>query len=107
MQKIISIYVTHANQEEAEKITSHLFNKKLIACANFFPIQSQYWWKGTLERGNEIVTLLKTREENFDIVRDEILKIHPYETPCILKLELEANESYLRWIYDETSLKGE
>jgi periplasmic divalent cation tolerance protein len=101
---IISIYVTHSNQAEAEKITSYLLNKHLIARTNFFPIKSTYWWKGKLETTDEIVTLLKTKEENFEIVRDEILKIHPYETPCILKIEMEANESYGQWIHGETSV---
>ncbi len=103
MQKIITIYVTHANEEEAEKVTSHLLNKHLIACANFFPIKSTYWWKGALETNDEIVTLLKTREENYEQVKQEVLSIHPYETPCILKLDAQANESYAQWIYNETN----
>ena len=75
----------------------------MIACVNYFPIESSYWWKEKIENSEEIVTLLKTREENFELVRDEILKIHPYETPCILKMEMEANDSYGDWILDETS----
>jgi periplasmic divalent cation tolerance protein len=100
--KIILLYVTHKNQEEAEKISSHLLEKKLIACTNFFPIKSSYWWKGSIETADEIVTLFKTKEENFEIVKAEIEKIHPYETPCILKLEADANESYATWINSET-----
>lgn len=101
--KTIAIYVTHANEGEAEKVASHLLNKHLIACANFFPIRSMYWWKGALETNNEIVTILKTREENFKQVKKEILSIHPYETPCVLKLNVEANEAYSQWIYNETN----
>jgi periplasmic divalent cation tolerance protein len=103
MQKIITIYVTHANDVEAEKVATHLLNKHIVACVNYFPIRSTYWWKGALETNNEIVTLLKTREENFELVKAEILKIHPYETPCVLKLEAEANDSYAQWIYNETN----
>lgn len=103
MSKIITLYVTHANEEAAEKVATYLLNKRLIACANFFPIKSMYWWKDKLETGNEVVTLLKTKEENFELIRDEILKIHPYETPCILRLETEANESYSKWICNETN----
>lgn len=36
-------------------------------------------------------------------MRGEILKIHPYETPCILKMEIEANDTYGDWIISETS----
>lgn len=101
--KIILLYVTHKNQEEAEKISNHLLEKRLIACTNFFPIKSSYWWKGGIETTDEIVTLFKTKEENYDVVTEAILAMHPYETPCILKLEADANESYATWIREEAS----
>ncbi len=100
--KITTLYVTHKNQQEADKVVNFLLEKRLIACANFFPITSTYWWKDKLETQEEIVSLLKTKEENFEIVRDEILKIHPYETPCILKMDMEANDAYGEWITGET-----
>lgn len=98
---IVTLYVTHKNQEEAEKISKHLLLHRLIACTNFFPIRSSYWWKGNIETTDEIVTLFKTTKENVEKAREEIIKIHPYETPCILTNELEANESYARWIHNE------
>jgi len=104
MIKIITLYVTHKNKEEADKVVNYLLEKRLIACANFSSIESRNWWKGKIENGEEIVTLLKTRKENFELVRDEILKIHPYETPCILRAEVEANNSYGEWIINETAL---
>lgn len=103
MTKIITLYVTHKNKVEASKVANFLLEKRLIACVNYFPIESSYWWKGKIEDSEEIVTLLKTREENFELVRDEILKIHPYKTACILKMEVEANESYGEWILNETN----
>ena len=98
----ILIYVTHKNLKEAKKIASVLLDKKLIACVNFFPIESSYFWKGKLENSNEYVSLLKTRKDNWNKVKEEIKRIHPYETPCILKLEVEANEEYESWINSET-----
>lgn len=103
MSKIITIYVTHKNQQEADKVIDYLLDKKLIACANFFPIMSRYGWNGKIENQEEIVSLLKTRKENFEMVRDEVLKIHPYKVPCIIRLEGEVNESYGNWILNETS----
>ena len=77
----ILIYVTHRNQKAAEKIANHLLKKRLIACANFFPIKSSYWWKGKIENGKEIVSLLKAKEENWHKIKSEIEKIHPCEPP--------------------------
>ena len=102
--QIVTLYVNHKNQEEADKVVNYLLEKRLIACANFFSIKSRYWWKGAIENTEEVVSLLKTKKENFELVRDEILKIHPYETPCVLKLEAEVNDSYGQWILDETTI---
>jgi periplasmic divalent cation tolerance protein len=88
----VIIYVTHVNLVNAKKMVSYLLEKRLIACANFFPIESSCWWKGKIENSEEVVTLLKTRKENWEKVKSEIKKIHPYETPCIMKLNVEANE---------------
>lgn len=100
--KLILIYTTHKNIAEAKKVAAHLLAKRLIACVNYFPIQSSYWWKGKIENSKEIVTLVKTRKENWKKVQAEVKKIHPYETPCIIKLEAEANEDYAKWIKKET-----
>ncbi len=35
---------------------------------------------------------------------DRILKIHPYDTPFILKINVEANKSYAVWVYNETKI---
>lgn len=99
--KFILIYVTHKNIKEAKKIGNYLIKEKMIACANYFPIESSYWWKGKIENAKEIVSLLKTRKENWEKVRKEIEKIHSYEVPCIIKIEAESNKSYADWINNE------
>jgi periplasmic divalent cation tolerance protein len=98
----IIIYITHKNLEEASKITSHLLEKKLIACANIFPIKSSYWWQGKIENEDEVVSIVKTRREHWEKVKSEVKRIHPYEVPCIIKIEVEANEDYESWINSET-----
>ena len=104
--KFILVYTTHKNQEEAEKITTPLLKKKLIACVNYFPITSSYNWKGEVVTASEIMAILKTRIENWESVRSYIDANHPYETPCIIKLaEVEANDSYASWVSNETERK--
>jgi periplasmic divalent cation tolerance protein len=94
----IMIYTTHASQEEAQRVANVLLETKRIACANIFPIQSAYWWHGALEGGGEWVALLKTIPENWESVKGEIARLHPYEVPCIIKIEAEANPEYESWI---------
>ena len=103
--KFILIYTTHKSIEEAQKITDYLLNKKLIACVNFFPITSQYRWKEKIETSNEVVAILKTRINNWEMVKELVETNHSYETPCVIKLaEVEANDSYASWIQEETNL---
>jgi len=94
----ITIYVTHKNQAEAEKIADYLLKKKLIACATFFPIKSKFWWQGKIQRANEIVTLLTTKKQNWLKVKAEIKKLHSYQVPCIEKTEFIDNDDYEDWI---------
>jgi periplasmic divalent cation tolerance protein len=110
--KFIIIYITHSNMKEAKRVCGTLLKKRLIACVNYFPIESAYWWPAstTLQRGEkgkivhskEIVSLVKTRKENWTKVKKAVEAIHPYEIPCIMKLDVESNPSYAAWIKKET-----
>ncbi|MFH0972520.1 MAG: divalent-cation tolerance protein CutA, partial [Patescibacteria group bacterium] len=85
----------------AKKIVASLMQNRLVACGNFFPIQSSYWWKGKIENSKEIVSIVKTKKKNWEKVKSEVIKLHPYETPCIIKLDVEANEDYESWVNNE------
>lgn len=97
------IYVTHPSKPEATRITGELINKRLIACANYMPIQSVFWWEGFPTTTDEIATIYKTRIENWEIVKSTIEATHKDKTPCIIRLaEVTANAAYEQWIQDET-----
>jgi len=99
----IAVYITHENMDEARKVASHLLDKKLVACANFFPIESAYWWQGAIETADEIVSIVKTRAENWECVKSEVEKIHPYDVPCIVRFDIQANDAFETWILDSTA----
>jgi len=92
------IYTTHESEAAAKKICDQLLNQKLIACANSFPITSAYWWQGAIQQEGEWVSIVKTTNELWDTLRTTIEKIHPYDVPCIMKINAEANEAYEQWI---------
>ncbi len=101
------IYVTHASEDEARRVSAELLQGRLVACANIFPIQSMYWWQGAMEEGQEWVSLLKTASARLDEVCRAIERIHPYEVPCIMQMKVKANEAYEQWIERETLGAGE
>jgi periplasmic divalent cation tolerance protein len=98
----ILIYVTFPNIKEANKVSTHLLKKKLIACANSFSITASSCWTGKVEQVDEVVSILKTRKTNWKKVEAEIKKIHSYKVPCIMKLEVESNKEYEEWVNKET-----
>ncbi len=99
----ITIYITNESEAEAERIATHLVSKKMIACANIYPIKSIYSWKGVIHKDTEWVALIKTKEERWEEIKSELEEIHPYEVPCIMRTKVEANKSYEEWIHRSIS----
>ena len=95
------VYITCSNEKEAKKISMHLLKKRLIACANIFPIKSVYWWKGKITKSNEHVMIAKTSNKNFKKLEFEVKKMHSYEIPCILRINASANKEYNEWMNRE------
>lgn len=94
------VYTTFACKEDAERVADILLDKHLIACANIFPgICSMYRWQGKKHKEQEIAMIIKTRQENFSAIEEAIVSEHPYETPCVLCLNVsEGHKGFLDWI---------
>ncbi len=102
VQPLISVYVTYPDQSSAEALTSELLVQKLVASVNLFSIKSGYWWNGQINQHDEWVSLMKTRVDLWPSIAGFIEKKHPYDIPCILKYDIEANESYKQWVVEVT-----
>jgi len=94
-------YIVCKNKAEAEKIANNLLKKRLIACANLFPINSLYKWKGKLQKDKEFVLIAKTQKNKSQSLEKEVKGIHSYEIPCILQVNVKANKEYERWLKNE------
>src|SRR3989338_6291443 len=95
------MYITCKDKKEARKISSYLLRKRLVACSNMFPIESLYRWKGKIVDDKEYVILAKTLKGNVNKVRKEVKKIHSYEVPCIIDIDVKANDDFLGWARKE------
>lgn len=100
--KPIFVYITNPTKREAEKIARHLLEKRLIACANIFPVESLYWWKRKIEKAKEFVLIGKTKEKNYRRIIKEVEKIYSYSIPCVAKFPVDFNEKYKKWLIRET-----
>ena len=97
---MISIYTTCKDKKEARKIADHLLKKRLIACANYFPVESRYWWKGKLASGREYALLMKGKGKVKEIVK-EIEKNHSYDMPGISIEKIKTSKKTGKWIKKE------
>jgi periplasmic divalent cation tolerance protein len=101
-----SIYITSKDAVEAYRIGRVLVEEKLIACANYFPINSIYRWKGNIEESGEVAIIAKTREILVDKVMERVKQLHSYEVPCVVSWIIEkGNPDYLKWIEESTELE--
>jgi periplasmic divalent cation tolerance protein len=99
------VYVTAADEGEAKNLAMALLRKHLVACANIFPMDSLYWWKGKIENEGEAALIMKTQEKHKERIISEIKSIHSYEVPCIEFLEIShGNPDYVKWIEEETNI---
>lgn len=98
------VFVTCPNNKVAENIANILLKKKLAACVNIIPkIKSLYWWEGKVEKGNEILIIIKTKSELFKKVENEVKRNHPYKVPEIVSVKIDKGfKKYLNWIEEVT-----
>jgi periplasmic divalent cation tolerance protein len=94
------VLVTSANREEAERIAHALVEERLAACVNMVSgVRSIYRWQDAVETAEEVLLLIKTRQEAVDSLRRRVLELHSYDVPEFLVLAVEQeSEAYLAWI---------
>jgi periplasmic divalent cation tolerance protein len=104
MERIVFVYTTYPSLVEAEAAGRALVEQRLAACVNILPgMVSHYRWQGAIERGEEVVMLIKTRAALAEQVRAAVKARHSYETPAILVLPIESvDQTYLQWILEGT-----
>jgi periplasmic divalent cation tolerance protein len=101
----ILIYITAADKAEAEKLASALVGERLAACANILDgVDSSFWWEGKIEHGREALCLLKSVRGKFPALRQRVLELHSYKTPCVVALPIiDGNPDFLAWISESCS----
>jgi periplasmic divalent cation tolerance protein len=102
--RAVLVYTTCPSLVEAERIGRAVLERRLAACINILPrMISHYWWQGAIERGEEVVMIIKTRASLAEAVRAAVKEMHAYTTPAILVLPIEGGEpAYLEWLMQET-----
>ena len=107
MSDAVFLYVTAPDAETAEALARELVEGNLAACANILPgMRSVYRWEGKVERGEEVVMIVKTTTRSAAAARDRLIAAHPYDTPCVAAIPIAAdgsNANFLEWIAKKTA----
>lgn len=78
--KMVLLFLPCGDDKEAEKISQSLLEKHLIVCAKKTPSSSAFFWKGEIDKANEILLIMESVEENYEEIEKEVRKLHSYET---------------------------
>jgi periplasmic divalent cation tolerance protein len=107
LERAVFVYTTYPSIVEAEQAGRALVERRLCACVNILPgMISLYWWQGKIDRGEEVVMIIKTRASLAELVRAAVKQMHSYSTPAILVLPVESvDPDYHAWIVAETEAK--
>ena len=105
MQETALVYTTWPSAGEAEAAGRALVEARLCACVNILPgMISVYSWEGKIERGEEVVMILKTRRALSSALMEAVKATHPYDTPAIVELPVSAiDPRFGAWIAAETA----
>jgi periplasmic divalent cation tolerance protein len=97
------VLVTCGSLAEGRKIAKAVVGKRLAACANIIsaPAESIYRWKGKIETAKEFLLIVKTTARRVNALEKEIKRMHCYDLPEFLALEIMAgSRDYLKWLSD-------
>src|SRR5215471_7410270 len=104
-ERAVFVYTTYPSLVEAERIGKAVLERRLAACVNILPgMISHYWWEGAIERGEEVVMIIKTRASLAERLCEAVKQAHAYTTPAIAVLPIEGGDpAYLGWLLAETA----
>lgn len=96
---MVFIYTTCPDARSAKKIGNVLLTKRLAACCNYWPIQSDYWWQGRIQHGREAALLIKTTKKHIAGTKRLIEDKHSYQAPCLAVISAkQLNAAYSTWL---------
>lgn len=100
--KLTLLFLTCANDNEANVIAKSLLEQKLVFCVKKIPTSSSFLWKGMIEVSNEVLLIMDSLEANFTKINEEIKKLHSYETFVLVATPVsDTTKEVLGWIEKE------
>ena len=102
------VFSTFPDAESARAATQVMVEERLAACGNLIPqVESIYRWEGKVESSTEVLVILKTTADRYQLLEQRIRSLHPYEVPEIIATQVETGSwPYLQWIDESCAPAG-
>ena len=96
----VVILITCVNKREANRISKHLIQQKLVACVNLVEkVRSVFWWQGRIDSASEVLLIAKSRKSLIRKIVKQVKSLHSYKVPEVIALPIVAgNKDYINWI---------
>ncbi len=96
----VLVLSTVGTREDALRLAQALVGERLAACVSVVPgMVSFYRWKGAVEKGDELLLVIKTRAEKVQDLGVRLRALHPYDLPEMIVLPVAGgSDAYLDWI---------
>jgi periplasmic divalent cation tolerance protein len=97
------VLVTCGTREQARKIARLVVGARLAACVNMIsaPLESVYRWRGKVQTAKEFFLVMKTSAARLDKLEKEVHRLHRYEVPEFLALDVAGgSRAYLNWLHE-------
>jgi periplasmic divalent cation tolerance protein len=97
------LVTTIDSDDKARELAKAALEARLAACVQIYPIRSHYVWNGELREDAEFLVQMKIRGEDYAPLAALVRRLHSYETPEILRLDVtEGDPAYLDWLMHAT-----
>jgi len=97
------VFVTASSRDEADRIAEQLVKEGLAACVNIVDgCRSVYRWQGEIVKDDEVMMIVKSDAARFEQLASRITKLHSYDVPEIIAVDLARIGAGYRRFLDDT-----
>lgn len=100
--KLNVLFLSCANDKEADAITTTLLEEKLAFCIKKQPVSSSFLWKGKIENSKETLLIIESLEKDFNKINQKVASLHSYDTYVLVAVRVnKTTKKVERWIMGE------
>ena len=98
----IFLYVTFPSEVDIPAFAKKALESRLAGCVNVLQSRSIYMWQGDIRDQPESIAIFKTHPDRESELRTYIEENHPYDVPCIARLDPSLNPAFAEWLEQVT-----